>query len=74
MRAAIRRVMPIASIDPRTGEVCEMFDALTDAAIDHKLELAGIAFQHWRRTTFSERAVWPGHTRGWSYRSLSWSA
>jgi succinate-semialdehyde dehydrogenase/glutarate-semialdehyde dehydrogenase len=48
--------MPIASIDPRTGETLQRFAALTDAEIDRKLEAAHGAFLSWRRLRFSERA------------------
>ncbi|MBI2389677.1 MAG: NAD-dependent succinate-semialdehyde dehydrogenase [Deltaproteobacteria bacterium] len=47
--------MPIASIDPRTGETRETFAALTDAEIDDKLARADRAFQAWRRASFAER-------------------
>lgn len=49
--------MPIASIDPRTGETLETFAALTDAQIDQKLARAASAFTGWRRTSFAERAA-----------------
>ncbi|MGH7440283.1 MAG: NAD-dependent succinate-semialdehyde dehydrogenase [Polyangiaceae bacterium] len=48
--------MPIASIDPRTGETLQTFAALTDTEIDRKLEAAHTAFRSWRRLSFSERA------------------
>jgi succinate-semialdehyde dehydrogenase/glutarate-semialdehyde dehydrogenase len=48
--------MPIASIDPRTGETLQTFTALTDAEIDRKLEAAHRAFLSWRRLPFAERA------------------
>ncbi len=51
------RRMPIASIDPRTGETLETFAALTDAQIDQKIERASKAFARWRRTSFAERAA-----------------
>jgi succinate-semialdehyde dehydrogenase / glutarate-semialdehyde dehydrogenase len=48
--------MPIASIDPRTGETLQTFEPLTDAEIDRKLEAGHRAFLAWRRTSFAERA------------------
>ncbi len=48
--------MPIASIDPRTGETLQTFAALTDQEIDRKLEAAHRAFLSWRRLPFAERA------------------
>jgi succinate-semialdehyde dehydrogenase/glutarate-semialdehyde dehydrogenase len=48
--------MPIASINPTTGEVLERFEALTDAELDERIARAERAFQHHRRTSFAERA------------------
>jgi succinate-semialdehyde dehydrogenase/glutarate-semialdehyde dehydrogenase len=48
--------MPIASIDPRTGETLQTFAELTHAEIDRKLEAADRAFRSWRRLPFRERA------------------
>lgn len=48
--------MPIASIDPRTGETRQTFERLSDADIDRKLEQAHRAFQSWRRTSFATRS------------------
>jgi succinate-semialdehyde dehydrogenase / glutarate-semialdehyde dehydrogenase len=50
--------MPIASIDPRTGETHSTFEPLDDRAIDSKLALASAAFAGFRRTSLSERARW----------------
>lgn len=47
--------MAIASIDPRTGETRETFQALSDAQIEDKLARAERAFAHWRKTSFAER-------------------
>jgi succinate-semialdehyde dehydrogenase/glutarate-semialdehyde dehydrogenase len=48
--------MPIASTDPRTGEVRQKFERLSDAEIDRKLEAAHRAFRSWRRTSFATRS------------------
>lgn len=48
--------MPIASINPATGETRETFSALTESEIDDKLERASRAFATWRRKGFEERA------------------
>lgn len=48
--------MPIASVNPTTGEVIERFDALTDAELDERLARAERAFQRHRRSTFAERS------------------
>ena len=50
--------MPIATINPATGEVLTTFEALTDAEIDTRLEAAAKGFQTLRRTSFAERAGW----------------
>ena len=48
--------MPIASINPATGETLKTFTPLSDAEIDRKLALAAQAFVAHRRTPFSQRA------------------
>jgi succinate-semialdehyde dehydrogenase / glutarate-semialdehyde dehydrogenase len=48
--------MPIASIDPRTGETLQTFASLSHAEIDRKLEAGHRAFLDWRRRSFAERA------------------
>jgi succinate-semialdehyde dehydrogenase/glutarate-semialdehyde dehydrogenase len=48
--------MPIASINPATGETLKTFAALTKAQIDEKLQRASDTFQVYRETSFAERA------------------
>ena len=48
--------MPIASINPATGETLRSFEALSDSQIEKKIALAAEAFIKHRRTSFSERA------------------
>ncbi len=48
--------MPIASINPTTGEQLKEFQAFDDAAIEKRLEQAERAFAHYRREPFSTRA------------------
>jgi succinate-semialdehyde dehydrogenase / glutarate-semialdehyde dehydrogenase len=48
--------MPIASINPATGEKLKEFPALDDGEIDKRLRLAGKAFPHHRRRPFAKRA------------------
>jgi len=48
--------MPIASINPATGEILDTFQALSGAEIETKLQLAVSAFQQERGTPFAERA------------------
>jgi succinate-semialdehyde dehydrogenase/glutarate-semialdehyde dehydrogenase len=48
--------MPIASINPATGEVIKTFEELSDSAIEDKLERAENTFREFRQTTFAERS------------------
>jgi succinate-semialdehyde dehydrogenase / glutarate-semialdehyde dehydrogenase len=50
--------MPIASINPATGETLKQFSALGPAQIEEKLAKAAHAFQRHRRTSFAQRADW----------------
>jgi succinate-semialdehyde dehydrogenase/glutarate-semialdehyde dehydrogenase len=48
--------MPIATINPATGEVIKTFPALSEAEIEKKLQLAVSTFQAGRTTPFATRA------------------
>jgi succinate-semialdehyde dehydrogenase/glutarate-semialdehyde dehydrogenase len=48
--------MPIATINPATGEVIETFRPLSASEIESKLQLAVAAFRSERKTPFAERA------------------
>jgi succinate-semialdehyde dehydrogenase / glutarate-semialdehyde dehydrogenase len=48
--------MPIASINPATGETIKTFDPLTQTELDEKLQRASETFQGYRETSFTERA------------------
>jgi succinate-semialdehyde dehydrogenase / glutarate-semialdehyde dehydrogenase len=48
--------MPIATINPATGEVLRTFAPFSEDQIEHKLQLAVRAFADQRRTPFSVRA------------------
>ncbi len=50
--------MPIATINPATGETLRTFDPLTDAELDDKIAHAAQTFQTYRRTPLAERAAW----------------
>ena len=50
--------MGIATINPATGETLQTFEALTDAAIVQKLDLAQTSFEPYRHTSFAQRAAW----------------
>ena len=49
--------MPIATINPATGETVKTFAPLSEAELDAKLALAAASFQTFRGTTFAERAA-----------------
>ncbi|HEX4903841.1 MAG TPA: NADP-dependent succinic semialdehyde dehydrogenase [Acidimicrobiales bacterium] len=48
--------MPIATINPATGETLRTFEPLTDAELEERLARADEAFSRHRRTSFDERA------------------
>ena len=50
--------MPIASINPATGETLKQFNALDPTQIEEKLAKAARAFEQHRRTSFAQRAEW----------------
>jgi succinate-semialdehyde dehydrogenase / glutarate-semialdehyde dehydrogenase len=50
--------MPIATINPTTGETVKTFTAATDAEIDAAIGRAADRFVSYRRTTFAQRAQW----------------
>lgn len=47
--------MAIATINPATGETLRTFQALSNAEIEQKLQLAAETFREHKRTTFTER-------------------
>ncbi|MGW0531153.1 NADP-dependent succinic semialdehyde dehydrogenase [Streptomyces sp. NPDC003032] len=48
--------MPIATVDPATGETLETFEPLAPAEIERRLAAADAAYRHHRTTDFAERA------------------
>ena len=48
--------MPIASINPATGEMLKTFEPLTEPQLEEKLQRAADIFRSHRRTSFAERA------------------
>lgn len=48
--------MPIASINPTTGETLKTFEALSKAQIEEKLQRASDTFRTYRETSFAERS------------------
>jgi succinate-semialdehyde dehydrogenase/glutarate-semialdehyde dehydrogenase len=49
--------MPIASINPTTGETLKTFTALNETQIEEKLQRAAEIFHSYRRTPFAEREL-----------------
>jgi len=47
--------MPIATINPATGETVRTFDALSESEVAARLERAARAFQQWRVTPIGDR-------------------
>ena len=50
--------MPIATINPATGQTLKTFESLSDAQIERKLGIASEAFSKYRKSSFAERAQW----------------
>ena len=50
--------MPIATINPATGEVVKTFDAFNDAQVDEKIAKASKAFLSFRNTSLADRSRW----------------
>ncbi|GAA3792944.1 NADP-dependent succinic semialdehyde dehydrogenase [Streptomyces chiangmaiensis] len=49
--------MPIATVNPATGETLKTYDALGEEEIERRLATADAAFRSHRTTTFAERAL-----------------
>ena len=49
--------MPIATINPATGETLKTFESLTKAQINEKLQRASDTFRVYRETSFAERSA-----------------
>lgn len=50
--------MPIATINPSTGQTIKTFEPHDDAEIDRRIGAAHDAFRQLRTTTFAQRATW----------------
>jgi succinate-semialdehyde dehydrogenase/glutarate-semialdehyde dehydrogenase len=50
--------MPIASINPATGEIIKAFAELNETQVAKKLQLAADTFRVYRHTSFAEREQW----------------
>src|SRR6202171_3591879 len=53
---AQEEVMPIATVNPSTGELVKSFEPLTDAELEAKLQKAADTFLTYRNVPFAERA------------------
>ena len=49
--------MPIASVNPATGETVKVFTPHTDAELEQRLTRAARAFERWRRVPLAERGA-----------------
>lgn len=54
----VTREMPIATINPATGETVRTYEAYTPAEIEDRLARAAAAFVSYRRTSLDERAAY----------------
>ena len=50
--------MPIATINPATGETLKTFEPITDTEIEAKLELAEKTFRQYRQIPMTQRGEW----------------
>ncbi len=48
--------MPIATINPATGETLKTFDELSEQQLERKLQSAANAFRSYKNSSFAERA------------------
>src|SRR5260370_41224985 len=56
--------MPIASINPATGETLRSFDALSQEQLTAKIALAARTYKSYRRTSFADRRGWMTRAAG----------
>src|SRR5258705_8735946 len=56
--------MPIASINPATGETIKTFESLSETQIDEKLQRAAETFRSYRHTPFAEREAMMSRAAG----------
>jgi succinate-semialdehyde dehydrogenase / glutarate-semialdehyde dehydrogenase len=58
------KIMPIATINPATGETVKTFDEMSDADVDRCLAAAATAHASYRLTGFDARAGWMRRAAG----------
>ncbi|WP_428966669.1 NADP-dependent succinic semialdehyde dehydrogenase [Micromonospora fluostatini] len=50
--------MPIATVNPATGEMLKTYDPMSDAQVDAAIERADLAFRQLRGTSLTQRGDW----------------
>ncbi|MEP6636033.1 MAG: NAD-dependent succinate-semialdehyde dehydrogenase [Acidobacteriota bacterium] len=50
--------MPIATVNPTTGETLKTFESLSDQQLEEKLQRAANTFRSYRKTSLGEREQW----------------
>jgi succinate-semialdehyde dehydrogenase/glutarate-semialdehyde dehydrogenase len=53
--------MPIATVNPASGETLKTYDALSAGEVEQRIATADTAFATYRNTTFGDRAILLGH-------------
>jgi succinate-semialdehyde dehydrogenase/glutarate-semialdehyde dehydrogenase len=57
-------IVPIATINPATGETVKTYDEMSEADVEHCLAAAAAAHVSYRRTGFGDRAGWMRRAAG----------
>src|SRR5690606_39510289 len=52
-----RSAMPIATVNPATGETLKTYEAMGEEEIERRLQLAEATFRTYRTTSFEERSA-----------------
>jgi succinate-semialdehyde dehydrogenase / glutarate-semialdehyde dehydrogenase len=50
--------MPIATVNPATGQTLKTFEELSDAELDDRLARAALTFESYRLTSYADRSRW----------------
>jgi succinate-semialdehyde dehydrogenase / glutarate-semialdehyde dehydrogenase len=53
--------VPIATINPATGETVKIYDEMSDADVDRRLDAAAARHASYRLTSFDDRTAWLNH-------------
>src|SRR5262249_28672013 len=57
-RTGRRATVPIATVNPATGETVKTYDEMSDADVDRCLDAAAAGHASYRLTSFDDRAAW----------------